>query len=580
MGSGSYIFIAAGAVLAILLCFGELRRRNRKNIILRIAACILAAASLTCIALPITYNHNTVSSGIAIITTQGYRADSVALLKKQTGSKTPVFSFDDFLSLANVNYKTLHIAGYGLTPAELQQLPEAQVIFHPQIISTGIIAVHWRQILHSGEKLIIQGMFSNKSNTPIKLLLKGFGSAIDSCTATPAGVHSFQLSATPQQSGKAVFYISAIQGNTILEENPVPINVLPPLPLKVLMLASAPGFENRFLKNWLSANGFAVVTRSTTSKNKFSNSFINTPQKNIAQITAPVLDSFDVVLCDAAEYAALTGNEQRALQLQVQQGMGLIINADTSLPAEAFYSPGFPLYSTNTGDNKAIALRLANGVFLHNYTGGTSLYIRPQQGMQVLAADSVSSQIVAGVLAYGAGKIAVTTLAGTYKWVLAGKSHDYFLFWSTLLGKTAKSSNANAMVTYSPPFPVVHQPVQITVESTGLPQLTVSGTPVYLQQQTGLAFNWNGTYWPRDTGWHTAATQYDTATFYVYNNVNWQYVRAAAKITITDEYSRTHSNTQQYIKPVTENAPASKFYFALLLVVCCTFLWIERKFNG
>jgi hypothetical protein len=41
------------------------------------------------------------------------------------------------------------------------------------------------------------------------------------------------------------------------------------------MLSASPDFESKFLKNWLSENGYAVALRSAISKDKFNSEYIN-----------------------------------------------------------------------------------------------------------------------------------------------------------------------------------------------------------------------------------------------------------------------------------------------------------------
>jgi hypothetical protein len=64
------------------------------------------------------------------------------------------------------------------------------------------------------------------------------------------------------------------------------------------MLAASPDFENRFVKDWLSQNGYTVVAKTAISTNKFDKTFLNAGSVSLDRVTSGLLDSFDVLLSD------------------------------------------------------------------------------------------------------------------------------------------------------------------------------------------------------------------------------------------------------------------------------------------
>src|SRR5437879_6002373 len=136
---GNWHYIATGASLLLLgfTCWQEYRRANKRYVMLRIIASIIAVASLACIALPLTYYHSISTSNEAIILTDGYNKDSVKQFADGGYKNTPQLTMQAFTQ-QQANYKTLHVFGYGLSADELEALHNTTVIFHPSNIGRGI----------------------------------------------------------------------------------------------------------------------------------------------------------------------------------------------------------------------------------------------------------------------------------------------------------------------------------------------------------------------------------------------------------------------------------------------------------
>ncbi|HWB25167.1 MAG TPA: hypothetical protein VG738_06795 [Chitinophagaceae bacterium] len=579
MSVWQYISIAFALALMVFSCRKEYLRYNKKNLVLRITATLLAVTTLLGLEFDIPYTHSAKVEDAAVIITSGYNKDSVKNFIKTQSKQVPVYTFDDLVAQGSKVYKKLDVFGYGLTKDELSLLSNTPVVFHPQSVGTGIISAHWKQNLQTGETLHVQGIFNNTKNEPVKLLLIGFNTPFDSAIIPPATRGLFDLVTVPKQLGSAVFNIAASINNTIIESQPVPVDVKQAVPLKVLMLASAPGFENRFLKNWLSDNSFEVVTSNATSKDKYNQSFLNTEKENLSEITKSSLQGFDALVCDAAAFSTLSREEQDAIQLSVEDGMGLIIKADTTLPSSAFYSSNVQVSATGVKPGQQVSIRFAGDGVLHHLGGEHSLTIRSAAGTQPLATDSSSGEIFVTNLTYGAGKIAVTTLNNTYSWMLTGDKSDYYAFWSMMFDKVSKNKSTGPTSNYAPVFPIVNQPVHITFEGPSSSHLVINESPVYLAQQPGLYYRWSGTYWPTGAGWQTSVSQNDTTSFYVFNDSSWKYARAAETIASTQYASGNSTITAENITAL-QQTPFPKIYFVILFLTCCTFLWVEKKFNG
>lgn len=575
MGGWHYIFIGLGLILLAFTCYKEYTRPNKKRLLLRLAASITAVACLTCMALNITYKKAVQASGSAVITTDGYNKDSLAaFIKNNPGA--PVYTFDEYIANGSVHYSALHTFGYGLTTDELTLLRDASIVLHPTGSVQGIAAANWQQTLQTGQQLVVQGSYNNTGSTPVTLQLNGLNTLFDSVTIQPGRQQNFSLGTVPKQAGKAVYNLTVLANDKVIEEEFIPVEITATDSLKVLVLASAPGFENRFLKNWLSQNGYAVTVRSTTSKNKFDRSFVNTPSSSIDKITTQSLAGYDILISDATELNALSKDEQNAIQSSVENGLGLMIKADTALPSSLFYSSFFPVHNSASSTPQTITLHV-NNTTLQPAVIEQPAYIQPQRSTQTLVADSAGNAVVSSTV-YGVGRLAVTTINNTYSWVLTGNNNSYTTYWSTILSNLARKKAVLNSMRYTPAFAVVNQPVHVTFTSNANPQPVINGGAVALRQGVQFSYEWDGTYWPAQTGWQTVVMGNDTASFYVYSNADWQYARGLQKTHATYYYAHQRAEAYEAAMQSTQHVPVNKLYFLIALMVCCAFLWLERKF--
>jgi len=576
MGGWHYIFIGLGLTLLAFTCYKEYVRRKKKRLPLRLAASTIAVACLTCLALDITYKKAVYVNSSAVIITDGYNKDSLAALTKNNPG-IPVYTFDDYIAHGSVYYSALHILGYGLTTDELAMLHDKPIVPHPTLNVQGISSAGWQQTLQTGERLVVQGSYNNTGNTAVTLQLNGLNTLFDSVTIQAGAQQNFSLSTVPKQAGKAVYSLTALANDKVIEDEFIPVEVTATDSLRALVLASAPGFENRFLKNWLSQNGYAVTVRNATSKDKFEKSFVNTPSASIDKLTAQLLTAYDVLITDAAEFSALTKDEQTAVQTSVENGLGLMVKADTVLPSSSFYSTFFPVHSSASSTQQTITLQV-NNIALQPATIEQPMFIQPQRGTQTLSADSAGNAVVSSTV-YGLGRLAVTTFNNTYNWVLAGNNNSYNTYWSSILSNIAHRRALLNSVHYTPAMAVVNHPVQITFTSNVNPQPVINGSVVALRQGVQFPYEWDGIYWPTQTGWQTIALGSDTASFYVYSNDDWRYARGQQKIYTTYHYAHQRVKPYDAALSSTTDAPVNKMNFLIGLIVCCVFLWIERKFS-
>ncbi len=592
-----FVMVCCLLLLAFLI-WVEARRQNRLRLTFRIVASLLMTAALAAIALPLTYQKSSLKENgkVAVIITRGYSTDSLKQFLSQFEKPPAVFSagsdlklppsisyaiIDDPDSLHTIfqNCQPVHVFGWGFTPAEAAQAGHGDFIFHPAKTASGITAVHWTGTLKKGDDLVVQGRFQNTTKKPVKLSLGGLQATLDSVLIGAATDTAFSLSTVPKFAGNALYELTALAGTDTIEKERLPVQVDSSTEIRILMLASSPDFENKFLKSWLSTHGYEVDVRTRISTNKFNRLTVNADKGATQTITASFLQRFDLLLSDPASLSLLQPAEYQTISNQVsQKGLGLIIRADSLLP-RSFYAASFPLVQTHDSAERTLPLYINDVVTdTAEWITEEPLFIRPQPETQSLVESNKSGSVVSSALS-GRGKVVLSTLNNTYSWLLAGKEKRYAGFWSLLIRKAIRQRDETAAWSFSPVLPVAGGPVKVRLEKGMTPPGDrISGIPVAYAQDARTLFEWQARFWPH-AGWQTAGNGQDAARWFVYDARDWMPLQAAEQLQHTAALLGTRNtikagpNERQDMVRV----PVPKIYFFIIFLLAASGLWIEKK---
>ncbi|MBC9929712.1 hypothetical protein [Chitinophaga qingshengii] len=478
MTSWNYMLLVAGMAAAVWLITQEIRRPKKDRLAIRIVATVIAVVSLVVVGWPV-YVTRMVQPPAAIATTT--------------------------------------------------------------IPATGIVACDWPRNISAGKEWTVQGSYRNTTGKPVTLRLAGFDTVLDSVTITPQHDTAFSLKALPLHQGRAVYRITAISGTDTLEQQPLPLEVTPAMPLSVLFLAQSPDFENRFLADWLVQQGHAVAMRTLVAKNKYLLRFSNFPQQSLDVLTPALLNKFDLVIAHAG---AIDKNTRSRLE---DAGIGLILKAD---------SAGTQL--------RSVSLQLGSGRRLPALSTDPGHYLPAGEGQLALVTDSLHRAYVTVSLA-GAGKLLRTQLGNTYSWQLEGHNDAYQQYWSTLLEAAARRKTATEKITATPAIVRVCQPVDIQLETTVSPVLQAGGITLAPAQHPWLSYRYTGTWWPVKHGWQQIATGTTTSWLYIFGAEDWR------------NLSATVTPAKQTLSPQTMSVRLSPAWWLLPLLLSLIFLWWEKK---
>ena len=404
----------------------------------------------------------------------------------------------------------------------------------------GVVSVDWQRRLNPGEKLLVQGRWAGGEG---RLLLMGMGSVLDSARVGSGG--KFLLGTLPAQKGRAVYRLVAMMGRDTLEQEELPVSVDTAAPLKILLLAASPDFENTFLSNWLSKEGDVVASRTVVSREKVQEAFINRGPAVLSPLTPALLDGFDLVIADVAALPARGGGEWTVLRRQVEErGLGLLIKVDSA----GVDSMG-----------RVLKARV-----------GRSLVRDP------------SGRVVAGSVLMGAGKVVFTGLLTSYSRVLAGEQSAYAAYWTSLLQEAARRGEGGEVWSWEPALPRVEEPVVMRLQTAvAMPQAMVGGSVVYLAQDAVLPFFWRGTYWPEAAGWQPVCRPAgDTTWWYVWPAGAWKGVEQTRRMAEVKNPRRQGAVDLAGGALTEERVPVAKGWFWGLFLLGALFLWVERKMGG
>jgi hypothetical protein len=580
--------IIIGCILLLaLLLYKEWKRSNRHWLVARLIATSMVVLALVGLIIPIEINK-TVSHQpeLVHIITPGFTNKQLDTVKgklvftdpslRQGLVKKGTYVPDLAYYLAqNPHIKTIKIYGHGLTHDDLTKLDNKQVVFEAAPLPSGITAIYWPHHVAENEVLPIQGTYNNTSPSAIMLKLEGFGNTLDSISIPGKTETSFSFKYQVRQTGKAVLQIVALQKSDTLALEKIPVQTTARTPINLIALTATPGFEYKFLKQWLFENQYAIALRSQISRGKFSTDFLNRKAISINQINAALLKSEELLLLDQEAWENLSTPEKNTVMQATSQGMGLIILVNQISTTDNFIKS---LGLTESTKDKSIVPALETQP-LKALATEKQLYLSSSPKHQILV--SHQKQPIATQQIYGKGKLIATTLTNTYQWMLEGEQKDYATYWSTLINAAARKKMSSISLSY-PQIPEVNHQLYLNIHSQSdqAPQVTYQQKPVRVKQNLLYPNQWLSSIWSQQTGWQTLTINQQTHTLYIFASTDWMSLKARNTQLENQRFALQHpilqENQQKATTTVLEEVSKWWFAFAFLLAVC--FLWWEHRF--
>lgn len=389
-------------------------------------------------------------------------------------------------------------------------------------------AIDWSRRIELGSALVVRGQVRMKGasgrDPTVGIELVDPAGEVRAVPADAEGF--FRVAMRPAVPGRHLYTLRAgVSGAPSLEEI-VDVVVEPPRPPDVVWLEASPGFESRHVEAWLGDLGGGLALRS-----EMAPGIARVVERGLAapaagRLAAASLADLDLLVVDVRTLGVLSPRERRAIEAAVRDGLGVLVRVEEEvehLPGNTPWLAGIEIETEPAGGGEAPSPAEAELWQVHLTLPDTAEdspppLDLPRRDLTVAGAaecrlEDRAGRCLAAGRRLGRGSVTVTLVERTYRWRLAGDEAAHRIYWSLLLGQTARPRRAVPSIEVpAGPLSVDH-PLEVVLWSAAAePTLGSNGAmdaedaeaeplQVALRQNPGLPQRWTGTVWPRREGW-------------------------------------------------------------------------------
>ncbi|HRI79568.1 MAG TPA: hypothetical protein PLR06_08530, partial [Cyclobacteriaceae bacterium] len=555
--------------------------RNAKAKFFRIAAVVILIGAITVLALKPSISV-TVSSNPIILLTPGFDpeiADSLRTIYpnaiiQRTNSAPPYGETPRATSLTQfvendgaVNF----VIGEGLSTAQLDLYPNIHYKYFPSKKPLGITSLILGNVTVNHINLL-SGKINHNQGTV--LTLNGPGGIEDSIKLRRSGEGSFSFSFTPRQPGTFVYRLTIRDSLGTILSNNLPLEILPEKKLNILAVLRHPTFEFRQLKSFLTEKGHGVVMRYQVSKNRYRYEYVNHDNVKVDQLSAELMDEFDLVCITAGDFETLSDPEITNLRKAVRSGLGVLILFDQLQEKDAIESFLLSGITKINRDTLRVEFKTAESQSLSVFPAELKSTARFEPLLQ-----SANQQFLTGFRFEGLGKIGVQLLNETFILQLRGQQSAYSEIWTPLLEQTAREEVRHYKINITSPAPLYpDDPIDFDIISSAeAPDVSLDGIHIPLIEDITVDDFWHGKIWTSTPGWHSIEVRQDSTVkkFYVHNPTAWNTL--ALNNQIQQNQVRAWENALPLSKSITALKPISVWIMVALLLIAFSYLWLEPR---
>jgi hypothetical protein len=555
-------------------------KRKQKFLSFRVVAQCLILISILGILLNPGFEQEKNSQGILLLTSRYNKSKVDSLLNAQRNLRvvqlSDADSYQDAELLASYNDLTdldsdiKFVLGDGLPFHVLEMMSSKNFEFISGQLPVGITQLHIPENIKANQQATIQGALNASGKTTLTLI--GPGGAEDSITINKKGHLPFSLNFKPKQSGSFIYSIVSKNEEGIQTEQ-LPVEVLEEQKLNILFLQKFPSFEVRQLKNFLAEKGHHIALRYQISKSNYRFELANLSTIRIAQITASILQSFDLVILDSDALNALTSAEKNTLEESVHNGLGMILLmnqvAEKDKLRERFVPIGVKRSLKDTIQLNLTAKQYTLPLLPIQISESPSVYIVTKNKNRVLAAYCYN----------GIGKTGVQFLQETYRIALEGNIDGYAALWSPLLEKTARTKNEKFKIRLKNSFPFYpDEPLYTEIISTteDHPTFTNDRITLPLIEHVIIDNTWYGKSWAGQPGWHAFSADSSILHYFISEPLSWNSLRITNQHTVNKSISVASLKNSGFETTIERKRVASMIFY-LIFLFASAFLWLAPK---
>lgn len=433
----------------------------------------------------------------------------VALPESAGGDMPGVKRFPDLASALRRYPATnrLRVVGAGLVMRDVDAARGHEVEYRAAPLPRGLVELQSPTQVPAGRRFEVSGRGERLKGGSAELLDPA-GRRVDRMALDAEG--RFELHATARIAGLADYRLQLRDARAkVIDELPVPLQVAPGHPLRLLVLAGAPSPELKFLRRWAVDAGARLDTRISLG----AGMQIGSPPVGFG---AEELDRLDLLVLDSRSWHALGGPERGALTAAVDRGLGLLLRLDDPPGAsdrEHLHALGFTALTgtpaqARLGGDLAGATDAADALPSLSRSGPG---IEAIDGVPLLA-DATGTSLGAW-RAYGRGRVGVLTLTDSYRLVLAGHEQVHGEVWSDAFTTLARPAAATPAVDIDAAAP--GQRSVICGVGDGANVELPNGRRVALHIDPTSGADRCAGFWAEAAGWHRLHSAGVTMPFHV-----------------------------------------------------------------
>ena len=525
----------------------------------------------------------------AVLITEGSQPKDLRNLRAASQRAFPVFvladsgfdpSFADaatvipdlgFLARRYPEIKTVHVLGFGLEREAWQGVQELKIVPHLASPTTGFSQAHWPAQVELGQEFLVDGQVENIS-PGTRVLLEDPGG--ERYVAETGASGRFRFTVVPRALGRFAYRLvleNPDEEKTYQEER-LPLTVVPPRRLDVLILADAPSFEIKYLRDWLNRIDAGFLIQARISKDRYR--WEEKGHEPFTLLDRKVLSGFDVVLADRATLQGLAPGVRNDLAAEIQNGLSLLVAFEQESKDDDLFWP-FDAAALEILEIREVSPRLA-GLERGN-TIPVDPYVLNHIPGQTPLIEDFSGRVLAASLPKGSGKIATSLIRDTHQWVLEGHGNHHEVYWSHLFSHLARPTQSaypwRPMA--PPPYRVDRRtdlvafdadgPLEVTTPSTVL-RLPTAEDPMIPEIRHSALF-------PSEVGWHEVAGY----PFFVGSRESWRSLTLASRTRDTLAESERRGLIETDGPPAHREEVIWPGWFVILFLAATTVLWLERK---
>ncbi|MBH1654267.1 hypothetical protein I5U67_19100 [Stenotrophomonas maltophilia] len=487
---------------------------------------------------------------------------------------------------------TLTLVGAGLAARDRDALLPPDVRWQAAPEPRGWIALQPPADVAPGARFDVQAQARGAAGAKAELLDPA-DSVVDRTDVGEDG--RVTLSGIARAEGRSVFQLRLLDADGhVVDSVPVPQQTLPAAPLRLLVRASAPGPELKYLRRWAAATGVRAQVQADTGAG------VSVGDGAVA-LDAVSLARSDLLLLDERSLAAWRAGQLAAVRQALREGLGVLVRSAGAPSASArqrLRDLGLTVQGDGSsraldlpgdGDSAVLAARrgpLAAGTLPTGYgeEADRRSHNAPLPALEALELQAPGStallqdgtgKVVGGWHAAGKGRIGLLPITDSWRWVLAGRDDRHGELWSGVVATLARAQgSADALWS---PQPIgwagerqalcgVQAPLQVFNKRGDDIPLIVDGATSVLR---GVG------WWPREAGWQRLQHGDSVVWRYVFDSKDAPTLHRQAMI---DATTRALAASTPADASVMQPVAGPRWPWWLAFVLCASLLWwLERR---